>query len=78
MMNVDDMREIIPVTFGARAIALSLVIWHLGSDNDTGMMLIGFFVLDYAALLLEEVSNCCNSLDRLISAAVGWDGDRCI
>ncbi len=56
MMNVDDMREIIPVTFGARAIALSLVIWHLGSDNDTGMMLVCFFVLDYAALLLEEVS----------------------
>jgi len=40
-----------PVNLGARAIALSLVIWHLGSDNDTGMMSIGCY-----DLLLEEVS----------------------
>ena len=53
-MNVDEKREIIPVTLGAMAIALSLVIWHLGSDNDTGMMsIIGIGCYD---LLLEEVS----------------------
>jgi hypothetical protein len=54
MMNVEEMRETMPVNLGARAIALSLVIWHLGSDNDTGMMsIIGIGCYD---LLLEEVS----------------------
>ena len=35
MMNVEDKSEIIPVTFGAIAIAFSLVIWHKSSDNET-------------------------------------------
>ena len=35
MMKVDEKREIIAVTLGAMAIALSKVIWHLGSDKET-------------------------------------------
>lgn len=34
MMKVDEKREIIAVTL-AMAIALSKVIWHLGSDKET-------------------------------------------
>ena len=44
MMNADEKREIIPVTLGAMAIALSLTIWHLGSDKETMLGLLRFSV----------------------------------
>lgn len=46
MINVEEIREIMPVTFGAMAIAFNLVIWHLGSDKETiGLLLFAFVKL---------------------------------
>jgi len=35
MMNVEEMREIIPVTLGAMAFTFARVSWHCGSDKET-------------------------------------------
>jgi|SaaInl74LU_5_DNA_1037368.scaffolds.fasta_scaffold12829_1 hypothetical protein len=52
MMNVEEKREIIPVTLGAMAIALSLVIWHLGSDKETMLGLLLFLMFEINSTLL--------------------------
>ncbi len=35
MMNVEEIREIIPVTLGAMAVAFAHADWHSGSDKET-------------------------------------------